>query len=156
MLITIVLWAIAVLLSFSALHALGSWLTSLTGMGVIGTLLNAIPPIPVADRLTSTWPLVWFLAASSISMVLGLMWMARVRTVTIEPDVVRVHRGVRPWPRQYPRPPYGKVIVIDRCVYIGKETGLNLVNPSASPMLKEEEARWVASEMRQALKETAR
>lgn len=155
-LITMVLWAIAVLLSFSALHALGSWLTSMAGMGGIGTLLDAIPPIPVADRLTSTWPLVWFLAASSISMMLGLMWMTRVRTVTIEPDVVRVHRGVRPWPRQYPRPPYGKVIVIDRCVYIGKETGLNLVNPSASPMLKEEEARWVASEMRQALKETAR
>ena len=153
---TIVLWAIAILLSFSALHALGSWLASLTGIGVIGRLLNAIPAIPVADGLTATWPLVWFLAASSISMVLGLMWMVRVRTVTIEPDVVRVHRGVRPWPRQYPRPPYGKVILIDRCVYIGKETGLNLVNPSASPMLKEEEARWVASEMRQALKETAR
>jgi Protein of unknown function (DUF3137) len=156
LLITIAAWAIAVLLSLSALRALGSWLTSMTGMGMVGTLLNAIPAIPMADRLTATWPLVWFLAASSISMVLGLMWMARVRTVTIESDVVRVHRGLRPWPRQYPRPPYGKVIVIDRCVYIGKEAGLNLVNPSASPMLKVDEAQWVASEMRQALKETAR
>ena len=35
-------------------------------------------------------------------------------------------------------------------------SGLSLVNPSASPTLQKDEARWIAIEMHRALEQTAR
>ena len=67
-------------------------------------------------------------------------------------DAVHISRGLRPWPRRYPRPPYGRVVRLDKAVYIGKDGSTGLINPSASPILQsEDEARWVAAEMRRAM-----
>ena len=60
-------------------------------------------------------------------------------------------------PRRYERPLYGRVVRIDKAVYVGKQDPPSLINPTASPMLRsEDEARWIASEMRRALRETSR
>ncbi|MEZ5288152.1 MAG: peptidyl-alpha-hydroxyglycine alpha-amidating lyase family protein [Vicinamibacterales bacterium] len=80
--------------------------------------------------------------------------MLRVRRVTVGADAIRVRRGLRPWPRRYPRPPYDTIIALQNTVHLGRG-GLNAVPPTASPMLTAAEARWVASELRHALKETS-
>ena len=154
-LVLIVLWVVSVLVSISAARALVASFSGTTGLGPLQGLGEALPAIPVADAYTVTEPIAWFLGAAIPGSLIALGWMFRVRKVEIAPDAVHILRGLRPWPRRYPRPPYDKVIVIERAVYVGKATGLNLVNPSASPMLKADEARWVAREMRQAMKETA-
>ena len=100
-------------------------------------------------------PIAWLAFAASIGAMLQLSWMLRVRAVAIGPDAIRVWRGLRPWPRRYPRPPYGRVIVMRNLVYVAKTSGIGIMNTSASPMLKPEEAAWVAYEMRRALRETA-
>ena len=41
-------------------------------------------------------------------------------------------------------------------VYLGRAEGFAMINASASPMLSEAEAPWIANEMRRALRETAR
>jgi hypothetical protein len=81
-----------------------------------------------------------------------MMWITRVRRVEITPDAVRVWRGLRPVPRTYSRPEYGKVVKLETAVYVGKTEGLNLINPTASPMLSKDEASWVAAEMRRGLR----
>jgi len=55
-------------------------------------------------------------------------------------------------PRTYPRPEYGKIVTIETAVYVAKSEGLNLIRPTASPMLSKEEALWVAAEMRRGLR----
>jgi hypothetical protein len=145
LLVLIVLWMVSILVSISAARALIGSLSATTGLGPLQSLGEALPAIPVIDAYTVAVPIAWLLGAAIPGSLIGLGWMFRVR----------IHRGLRPWPRRYPRPPYDKVIVMERAVYVGRATGLNLVNPSASPMLKADEARWVAREMRQAMKETA-
>ena len=153
-LVLIGLWIASVLVSISAARALIASFSSTTGMGPLQGLGEALPAIAAIDAYTTSVPIAWFLGAAIPGSLIGLGWMFRVRRVEIGPDAVRILRGLRPRPRRYPRPPYDKVIVIERAVYVGKATGLNLVNPSASPMLKADEARWVAREMRRAMKET--
>ena len=69
---------------------------------------------------------------------------------------MRIWRGLRPLPRIYRRPPYGKVVRLEKAVYVGKTTGFALLNATASPMLSPGDVPWVASEMRRAMRETAR
>ena len=73
--------------------------------------------------------------------------------MTITRDAVLIARGLRPIARRYPRPPYGRIVRLEKAVYVGKTGGTSLINPSASPILRsEDEARWIASEMRRALR----
>ena len=44
---------------------------------------------------------------------------------------------------------------LDRAVYLAKGDGFTLLNVTASPMLSEPEARWVAAELRRAMRTTA-
>ena len=70
-------------------------------------------------------------------------------------DAIRIYRGLRPFPRRYERPAYGRVVRIEKTVYVGKQGSASRINPTASPMLRsDDEGRWVASEIRRALKET--
>lgn len=126
------------------------------GLPDLAAFVDWIPAIPYASPLVTTLPLVWLGGASAVASLAFLMWAVRVRTVVIAPDAVRIWRGLRPVPRTYARPTYGKVVRIDKAVYIGRTSGLNLVNPSASPMLSSDEAPWVAAEMQRALRATAR
>lgn len=150
--VALVFWAAGTGLALAAAREL----PVAVGMRELGPFVAWIPVIPYASPLVTSLPLVWGAVASVVASLAFLMWAVRVRTVAIAPDAVRIWRGLRPWPRTYPRPAYGKVVRIDTAVYIGKTSGLNLVNPSASPMLSADEAPWVAAEMQRALRATAR
>jgi hypothetical protein len=115
-----------------------------------------LPEVPVVSGYVSSFAIAWFAGATLVGPFAFLMWAFRVRKVEIAPDAVRIWRGLRPLPRTYSRPLYGQVVRIDNAVYVGKSEGLNLMNASASPMLAEGEAPWVAAEMRRALRQTAR
>ena len=81
-----------------------------------------------------------------------MMWMTYVRRVAIEPDLIRVRRGLSPFARTYPRTDRTRILQMDRYLYLGDGDEAKLINPSISPLLRSaEEARWVASEMRRAL-----
>ena len=125
------------------------------GLGPIGPLLQQMPPVPVVTGWVADNPIPWLAGCSVLGGFATLGWIIRVRRVEIGPGAVRVWRGLRPVPRTYPRPPYDRVIRIEKSVHIGKADGVNLINPTASPMLTAEESRWVAAEMRRAMKATA-
>jgi hypothetical protein len=114
-----------------------------------------LPVLPSMPAIVREAPFPFFFGASFVFPISTLMWMFRVRRVEVEPSAVRIWRGLRPWPRTYSRPPYGKVVRLDKAVYVGKTEGLSLMNASASPMLSLPEAQWVASELRRALRATA-
>lgn len=131
-------------------------LPAATGMHELESYVAWIPEIPYAAPAADTFPLAWFIGGGIVGFFAFLMWAVRVRKVEIAPDAVRIWRGLRPFPRTYARPLYGKVVRMDKGVYVGKSDGFAIINASASPMLSAEEAPWVANEMRRALRETAR
>jgi hypothetical protein len=114
-----------------------------------------LPEITSMPQIVRDEPIPFVIVASIVLPIASLIWVFRVRRVEVEPSAVRIWRGLRPWPRTYARPTYGKVVRLDKAVYVGKVEGHGLINPSASPMLSVEEARWVASELRRALRGTA-
>jgi hypothetical protein len=126
------------------------------GMSELNPAVAWIPEIPHAAPLAAMLPLAWFIGGGVVGFFSLLMWAVRVRKVEIAPDAVRIWRGLRPIPRTYARPLYGKVVRIDKAVYVGKSEGFAMINASASPMLSASEAPWIAREMRRALRETAR
>ncbi len=125
------------------------------GMPQLSAFVSWIPAVPYASDLVAGYPIEWALGSWVLGPLAFATWSTRVRKVAITSDAVRVWRGLRPVPRTYSRPEYGKVVRLENAVYIGKTEGLNLLSPSASPILKAEEAPWVASEMRRALSATS-
>lgn len=150
--IAVVVWAVSTAVALAAAREI----PAAAGLPEWAPLVAWIPRIPYASAIAATQPVVWGLVATVIAPLAFLMWAVRVRTVSIAPDAVRIWRGLRPWPRRYPRPEYGRVVRVETAVYIGRTQGLNLINASASPMLSSEEAPWVAVEMRRALDTTVR
>lgn len=148
----LLIWAATVALALASARLLPEAM----GMPDLSSWTAAIPEIPYASPVVTTLPLVWFIGSSVIGSLAFLMWAVRVRRVVIAPDSVRIWRGLRPFPRTYARPPYGKVVRVDKAVYVGKTGGFAVINASASPMLSAAEASWVAAEMRRAMRETAR
>jgi Protein of unknown function (DUF3137) len=146
------LWAVCVALMLAAARAL----PQATGMHELAPYVAWIPEIPYATPVAATLPLAWFFGGAVVGFFTFLMWAVRVRKVEIAPDAVRIWRGLRPVPRTYARPLYGKIVRMDKAVYVGKSGGFAIVNASASPMLSAAEAPWIAKEMRRALRETAR
>ncbi len=114
-----------------------------------------LPDVPAVPPIVGQEPLPFVILATIVFPIATLIWVFRVRRVEVDPSAVRIWRGLRPWPRSYARPTYGKVVRLDKAVYVGKVEGQSLINPSASPMLSVDEARWVASELRRALRATA-
>jgi hypothetical protein len=114
-----------------------------------------LPDVPSVPAVVSAEPLPFFVVASLVFPITLLMWVFRVRRVEVEPSAVRIWRGLRPWPRRYDRPLYGKVVRLEGAVYVGRREGQSLINPTASPMLSQDEAKWVASELRRALRHPA-
>lgn len=115
-----------------------------------------LPEIPLVAPLVVHVPIAWFVGSLAIGSVLFLVWALRVRRVEVAADAVRIWRGLRPLPRTYGRPPYGTVVRVDTAVFIGKTGGFSLINVSASPMLRLDEARWITSTLTQALRTTTR
>ena len=135
----------------SALHALG-WRV---GFDPVGELVARIPSLAPGANVVGEFPLPVAIGAAVVGSFLALWWATRVRKVVVGRDAIRIYRGLRLFPRRYERPAYGRVVRIEKAVYIGKQGSASLINPTASPMLRsDDEGRWVASEIRRALKET--
>ena len=150
--ITFLVWAASVALALAAARLL----PASEAMAGLAPYVAWIPEIPYASSIVTSLPLGWFLGASLVGSLAFLMWAVRVRKVEVTPEAVRIWRGLRPFPRTYRRPLYGKVVRMDKAVYVGRSEGFSVINASASPMLSASEAPWVAKEMRRALRETAR
>ena len=150
--IALVVWAASVALMLAAARAL----PEATGMRELEPAVAWIPEIPYAATVAATLPIAWFIVGGIVGFFAFLMWAMRVRRVEVAPDAVRIWRGLRPLPRTYARPLYGKVVRVEKAVYLGRAEGFAMINASASPMLSEAEAPWIANEMRRALRETTR
>jgi hypothetical protein len=96
--------------------------------------------------------------ALGVSAIVGgfiaLYWVTYVRRVAIGSTEIRVRRGISPFSRRYPLSEQSRILQMDKYLYLGSAGAVKLINPSLSPMLRTaEEARWVASELRQAVSE---
>ena len=91
------------------------------------------------------------IVGSVVAALFALAWTAYVRRVVVEPDGIRIYRGLRPLPRVYRRPLYGRAIRINTSLYIAQTSGLHMMNPTASPMLSEPEAIWITAELKRVL-----
>jgi hypothetical protein len=116
--------------------------------------VRTLPPVPRVDAFAASAPMPWLIVGAVIAVLFALMWTAYVRRVEIDPDRIRIYRGLRPIPRVYLRPKYGRAIRVNTSVYIAKSEGVHVMNPTASPVLTELEARWLTSEMKRALGQT--
>jgi hypothetical protein len=121
--------------------------------GPVSAWVRTLPPVPWLDRFAADAPTPWLIVGTVVALLFALIWSGYVRRVDVELDRILIYRGFRPFPRVYRRPPYGRVIRINTSLYIAKSEGLHLMNPTASPVLKESEARWLSSELKQALRQ---
>jgi hypothetical protein len=150
--VLVIMSIVCVMVATSALHALG-WSA---GVDPVAALAGRFPQLTSVDTAIRAFPLGVGIAAAVLGAFLALWWATRVRRVVIAREAIHIYRGLRPFPRQYPRPVYGRIVRIDKAVYVGKQDATSLINPTASPMLRsQEEAKWVASELRRALHQTA-
>jgi hypothetical protein len=133
----------------SAVRVLGE--QSFWPPGLPTAWLPAIPPLDEYVRLN---PLPWLLIGLPLGGFLSLYWTFRVHKVEIFPSTIYIHRGLRPVARRYARPPYDTIVSLDTSVHVGRSGAATLLNPTASPNLSKDEARWVAQEMRRAVKQT--
>ncbi len=115
------------------------------------TLARTLPSVPRLDAFAAAAPTPWLAVGTAVAALFALMWTAYVRRVDIDRDRIRIYRGLRPFPRAYRRPPYGRALRVKTAVYIARSEGNHLLNPTASPILTEAEARWLTSEMKRVL-----
>jgi hypothetical protein len=152
-------WSISflifMLLSLAGVAIVFSALKQLTAIppGADGTaLFGWLPTHPAVDRLVGENGIVWLPVAAVVGGLCTLGWLVRVRRVDVAPDAVLIYRGLRPFPRRYPRAIYGDVMRMKNSVHLKRSEGATLFYPTASPNIRDAEAGWVASELRQALR----
>ncbi len=113
--------------------------------------VRALPPVPWLDAFAADAPLPWLIVGTVLALLFALAWTAYVRRVEVEAGHISIYRGFRPFPRVYPRPLYGRVMRLDKAVFIAKSNGTHMMNPTASPNLTLAEAKWLTAEMKRAL-----
>jgi hypothetical protein len=111
------------------------------------------PPLPWLDAFAADAPTPWMIVGTVVAVLFALVWTGYVRRVSVDANRICIYRGVRPFPRVYRRPLYGRAIRIKTALYIAKAEGMHVMNPTASPMLTEPEAKWLASELKRALRQ---
>jgi len=122
--------------------------------GPASAWVRTLPPVPRVDAFAAGAPLPFLIVGTVVFVLFALIWTAHVRRVEIETDRIRIYRGLRPFPRVYPRPIYGRAIRVNSAVFIAKSDGVHVMNPTASPTLTEAEAKWLTAEMKRALGQT--
>lgn len=110
-----------------------------------------LPAIPWLDAFAADAPTPWTIVGTVVAVLFAFVWTGYVRAVTVDPDRIRIFRGFRPFPRVYRRPPYGRVMRINTTLYIAKSDGVHVLKPTASPILTEQEARWLTAELKRVL-----
>lgn len=148
------LWAVVCMLITAGFATLAAIAVS-TLIDPEWTLAHIDPTGVLKSEGASTFrsgAMVLLTVSTGVGSIFALMWMTYVRRVVIEPDRIRVKRGLSPFARTYPRTDRTRILQMDRYLYLGDADEARLINPSISPLLRSaEEARWVASEMRRAL-----
>ena len=119
--------------------------------GAASAWVRTLPPVPWLDAFAADAPLPWLIVGAVVAGLFALAWTAYVRRVVIDVDGIRIYRGFRPLPRVYRRPEYARAIRANTTLYIAKAGPVRMMNPTASPVLTEPEARWLASEMKRVL-----
>ncbi len=141
---------LSVLAALIAVSALGG-LSTEVDLGPLEAWLDGLPAVPVFDDFVPKFALGWLIAAAVVGFISSIGWLLFVRRIVITSDAIRVYRGLRPFARWYSRGTYGTVVRLKQAVYIGKKEGFSLINVTVSPNLSEEESRWIAWELQQAL-----
>ena len=121
-----------------------------------GTPTAWLPAIPPLDEYVKLNPIPWLLVGLPLGGFLSLYLTFRVHKVEITPSTIYISRGLRPFARRYPRPPWDTIVNLETSVHVGRSGIVTLINPTASPNLSKAEAQWVAQEMRRAVKQTMR
>jgi hypothetical protein len=121
---------------------------------VVSSYLRSWPPVPYVHEFASDAPVPWMIVGGLVGGLFWLWWTGYVRRVVVDADRIRIYRGWRPFPRVYRRPAYGRVIRLNTALYIAKTDGMQLLNPTASPMLTVQEARWLSAEMKRVFGQT--
>ena len=119
--------------------------------GAASAWVRTMPPVPWLDTFAADAPTPWLIVGVVVAVLFARGWTGYVRRVSIDADRICIYRGFRPFPRVYRRPLYGRAIRINTSLYITKSEGMHLMNPTASPVLTEPEAKWITSEMKRAL-----
>ena len=122
--------------------------------GAASAWVRTLPPLPWLDDFAADAPTPWMIVGSVVAVLFALVWSGYVRRVSVDGDRIRIYRGFRPFPRVYPRPLYGRAIRVNTALYLAKSDGVSLMNPTASPVLSEAEAKWLTSEMKRALRQS--
>ena len=147
---------ICVLITIGAAVAVVSAIRLLGEEGTLppGITTDWLPVMPPVDQYVRLNPMAFAIVGPPLGLILSLYWTLRVNKVEITPSTIYISRGLRPIARRYPRPPYDVIVSLDTSVHVGKNGAMTLLNPTASPNLSKDEARWVAQEMRRAVKQT--
>ncbi|MFN8062201.1 MAG: DUF3137 domain-containing protein [Vicinamibacterales bacterium] len=153
--ISFYVWLAVIVLSVSVEVSALRGVAEVVGLGPLGPWLKRTPFVEPIDDLVRPFPWPWLAAAALAGALAALLTLFRVRRVVITTDAVRVSRGFRPWPRRYARPPYDRISRRDRAVHLAKPDEFQVTPPTLSPVLpSEEEATWVAAEMRRGMRAT--
>ncbi len=148
----IALTGLSLIVFSKALRAAG---VDARGLDAASGWLGSLVTVTLVEDWVHAHPRAWLIGAFLSAIFTAFVWMTRVRRVVIDRERVSIYRGLRPFPRRYARPLYERIVQLDRAVHVGKTNSTGLMNPSASPILaSSEEAGWVASEMRRALRRT--
>ncbi len=95
------------------------------------------------------------IVALVVGVLPGLGTLGYVRRVQIGRGEIRVWRGLRAFPRRYPRTDQSRILQLDTAVFLGKVNEFSITNATLAPNLRSVlEAKWIAWEMRRAMEET--
>jgi hypothetical protein len=119
--------------------------------GAASAWVRTLPPVPGLDAFAADAPTPWLIVGTVVATLFAMVWTGYVRRVVVDVDRIRIYRGFRPFPRVYRRPEYGPVIRIKGSLYVAKAGAIRMMNPTASPVLTEPEAIWLASAMKRVL-----
>ena len=144
---------VAVAAALVAMAAVGCLASSDFAQQAVAFVMPEAPSDLVSTvRSGSVVVLIGALVVGALS---GLATLGYVRRVHIGRGEIRVWRGLRPFPRRYPRTDESRILQLDNALFFGKANVFSFRNATLAPNLHSAlEAKWIAWEMRRVMDET--